>query len=184
MPSLAQWRATAGAANRPLLNGTLVPFTNVLLEANVSSEQTSGEGCSNERPATHLSLGRVCFGAVFAVSPTRWNMFSLWYVFALRVKCRLPIRQRERELGRVCRFSARRRQSPVVRGNPGDRLAQGNGRGSHTGNASLVWHRSCCCSNREPLLYSARLHSPDSRFARESPRFSKIAHVDHLALNT
>ena len=25
-------------------------------------------------------------GAVVAVSPSRWNMFSLWYIFALRVK--------------------------------------------------------------------------------------------------
>ena len=109
-------------------------------------------------------------------------MFSLWYVFALRVKCRLPIRQRERELGRECRFSARRRQSPVVRGNPGDRLAQGNGRGSHT--VTQVWFGIAVAAalTESPFWYSARLHSPDSRFTRESPRFSKIAHVDrHLA---
>src|SRR5712691_2449905 len=38
--------------------------------------------------------------------------------------------QRERELVRECSFSARCRLSPLVRGNPDGRLAQGNGRGS------------------------------------------------------
>jgi hypothetical protein len=73
-------------------------------------------------------------------------------------------------------------KSPVVRGNPGDRLAQGNGRGSHT--VTQVWFGIAVAAalTESPFWYSARLHSPDSRFTRESPRFSKIAHVDrHLA---
>jgi hypothetical protein len=69
-------------------------------------------------------------------------------------------------------------------GNPGNRLAQGNGRGSHT--VTQVWFGIAVAAAlaESPFWYSARLHSPDSRFPRESPRFSKIAHVDrHLALN-
>jgi len=75
---------------------------------------------------TQLSPGRFRFlGLSSLVRPSRWNMFSLWYVFAsLRVRCRLPVWRRERELGRECRFQARSPWANTLSlvGNPGGRF--------------------------------------------------------------
>jgi hypothetical protein len=49
------------------------------------------------------------------------------------------------------------------------RLADGDGPGSRPVTQVWFWHCTCYCSNRGSVWDPARVPSPDSRFARESP---------------
>ena len=81
----------------------------------------------------------------------------------------MPACQRERELGRECRFSARRRLSPLVRAVSAARFAQGYGRGFRT--ATQVWFGIAVATvlTDSPFGTAARVPSRDSRFSEQAP---------------
>jgi hypothetical protein len=117
-------------------------------------------------------------GAVVAVSPSAMeHVFPVeCFCIARQMLSVCPYVKRERELGTECRFSARRRLSPLVRPISAGRFAQGHGRGSRQ--VTQVWFGIAPATVlTEGPSGTPRESLPEIPASPEKARFGKIAHV-------
>jgi hypothetical protein len=115
--------------------------------------------------------GAFVFGAVVAVSPSRWNMFSLRGMFLhCPSNAHYLYASPNESLAENAASPLAVGEVPLVSGNSGDRLAQGNGRGSRTATQFWFGIAGCSPSNRWPVWDHARVLPADSRFPQSRQR--------------
>jgi hypothetical protein len=121
--------------------------------------------------------GAFVFRAVVAVSPSAMeHVFPVVCFCIARQMLPVCLYVNAQEPDKECRFSARRRLSPLVTQSRWPVRTGQWSRLSH-GNASLVWHRSCYRSNRQPV-WDPRGSLPQIPASpEEAPGFGKLAHV-------